>query len=1003
MKFSSLFLLLFSFSILSTSAQVGKRDIKAGDCEKAELKADNKVKAARERRAKVGTGFFNQPLPKTDDSLLGHDLLDAAESYYFCGKFEKARPLLEEGIEIFTRLEDKAISLDSYASKLADTYAEVGEFFKADSLLDQIVKRADLVPISMSEELDNRAWKYDEIAAIYQRIGKLDKAGRIYEDQISFYGERYDKKKRNTVAKALLNTSDSYVSSRFEGACRDALEFYSETAQYAKAENVAAKFLEYGQIKYGVDNKYYCGVIGEKAELLIEMGQYQNALDLFRECERLVNFVSGEKQNVGEAYLTAFIGQAYLGLQNYSEAERHFREALKWVTEKTSLRSERVDVFASIGLSSALNKQGRHDEALKTAKRMLTEYDRLSVMIRKFGERRGDLRNLTGLYTCIGLAYQGLKKYDSAKYFLEQTLVKQAGFPQYRAKTALLMAELNVETGNHTEAAAFYKQSIDEWLLFWTNNQFVLSEDGRGEFFNAISSAVNSFNSYATSRVKENPALTGDVYNYQLATKGVLLNSSQKVRLRIQNSGDVGLIRKFDDWQNERKVLTTAYQMTQPELDARGIDIKKLEAAIDAHEKELSQLSQLFVPDTDKNRYTWQDVQKKLKPTEASLEIVRIQKPVHRDSIHYAAIILKSGTVAPEMVVMTKGRMMETRGVTYYRNALMTKVADALSYGVFWAPFSKKLTGIKRVYVTPDGIYNQVNASILQNPVSKKNLIDEVDVRWLTNSSEIIAISPKSSKPGNVTLFGYPDFSNSGQKLIMDSSRSFVLAAEKDSLRSFFGGKIPELPGTRDEIVSVSKVLTAQHVTAKQFMGEAAIEDAVKEVVDPETLHFATHGYFLSDDLLVSNSTFMGFDQSVISRNPLLRSGLLLAGSQKTFDGFISPGNEDGVLTAQEAMALNLEKTNLVILSACETGLGKIRNGEGVYGLQRAFLKAGAQAVLMSLWKVDDQATQQLMTLFYQSWLKTGNKRDALQQAQKAVRAKYPHPYYWGAFVMVGE
>jgi CHAT domain-containing protein len=148
---------------------------------------------------------------------------------------------------------------------------------------------------------------------------------------------------------------------------------------------------------------------------------------------------------------------------------------------------------------------------------------------------------------------------------------------------------------------------------------------------------------------------------------------------------------------------------------------------------------------------------------------------------------------------------------------------------------------------------------------------------------------------------------------------------------------------------------------------------------------------------------FLGQNNTSLDKNPLLRCGLLLSNAEAGLKGFLTDG-EDGILTAKEVLNLNLDSTDLVVLSACETGLGVVKNGEGVYGLNRSFQQAGAKTVLMSLWKVSDEATQQLMTLFYSNLLvKKMPKRQAFKDAQQELMVQYPEPKYWGAFVMVGE
>jgi len=216
---------------------------------------------------------------------------------------------------------------------------------------------------------------------------------------------------------------------------------------------------------------------------------------------------------------------------------------------------------------------------------------------------------------------------------------------------------------------------------------------------------------------------------------------------------------------------------------------------------------------------------------------------------------------------------------------------------------------------------------------------------------------------------------------------------------------IDPLPGTRVEVKEISELLLQYNWSAEVKLARDAREQYVKAVQSPKVLHIATHGFFLEGST-TKRKKRLGIDAEQSYRNPLLRSGLLLAGvSAPIAENEEFQGNEDGILTAYEASDLNLDKTELVVLSACETGLGEIVAGEGVYGLQRAFQVAGARSLIISLWAVSDEATQTLMTSFYQYWLShpTEGKQAAFHKAQQAVRKKYPAPYYWGAFLLLGE
>ena len=239
-------------------------------------------------------------------------------------------------------------------------------------------------------------------------------------------------------------------------------------------------------------------------------------------------------------------------------------------------------------------------------------------------------------------------------------------------------------------------------------------------------------------------------------------------------------------------------------------------------------------------------------------------------------------------------------------------------------------------------------------------------------------------------LIGRPSYKLETQQLATIAkplTRSYV--------RGFREENIQDLPGTEVEVVSIKKELEQYKINTNLFLKEKATEDELYKLHSPSILHIATHGYWSPAG---ENAT-----EGYRVFNAMANSGLLLSGVVNYYDSKTFPETYDGVLTAYEAQNLDLKNTSLVILSACETSLGHMDAGEGVYGLQRAFRAAGAGSIMTSLWKVDDNATKDFMIAFYQEYLKTKNKSAAFITAQKAIKEKYIHPYFWGAFVMMGE
>jgi CHAT domain-containing protein len=310
------------------------------------------------------------------------------------------------------------------------------------------------------------------------------------------------------------------------------------------------------------------------------------------------------------------------------------------------------------------------------------------------------------------------------------------------------------------------------------------------------------------------------------------------------------------------------------------------------------------------------------------------------------------------------------------------------------------------LYFSGDGVYHQINLETLYDAVSQQYLRDKLEVQLISTARDYLRLGKKdlskTFKEYQIYLMGYPNYSGakpSEEK--KNEERAFDMVATRiDKRQRFFDaltGAVASLPSTKKEVEGISRIAQKAGWQVVLKLADEASEENIKQIHGVRVLHVATHGFFI-EAKDAKNEKEQKFD------NPLLRSGLLLAGAELTLKGRSTGSKENGILTAKEAMDIDLGGTDLVVLSACETGLGEIKAGEGVFGLQRALQEAGAGSVVMSLWRVDDAATQELMNLFYENYLiKKQSKRVAFKQAQEALRAKYKEPYYWGAFVMVGE
>jgi CHAT domain-containing protein len=475
------------------------------------------------------------------------------------------------------------------------------------------------------------------------------------------------------------------------------------------------------------------------------------------------------------------------------------------------------------------------------------------------------------------------------------------------------------------------------------------------------------------------------VYNYQLLTKALLLSSSIKIRERILNSNDEALKSNYNLWVQKKEFLTNALSMSTQQLTDNTIDVPSLSNEVERLERELSEKSELFGQSFENKKITYENVQKAIGKNDVAVEMVRYRFFNHTltDSIIYVALYVKNDNTRPKVIQLPEGSKMESRYFRFYRNSIISKLPDTYSYKVFWEPIQKEIGQYSTIYLSPDGVYNILNLEAIPTP-DGKYVIDNSNIVMVSNTKDLYLRKVKAKTQGasnNATMFGNPTF--------------YLTASASNKT-------IASLPGTEKEVNQLQELLKLKGYKTSEYVEGGATEERVKEVDSPKIFHIATHGFYTAA-VEPGDASKLTENEAQMTENPLLKTGLLLKGAGDLLNKTKYNYNiESGILTAYEAMSLNLDKTDLVVLSACETGLGEISNGEGVYGLQRAFLVAGAKTLIMSMFKVDDEATQELILNFYRKWLTTNNLRQSFIDAKKELRVKYPEPIYWGAFMMIG-
>lgn len=746
---------------------------------------------------------------------------------------------------------------------------------------------------------------------------------------------------------------------------------YAASIQYfEKAKSIHKKI-------YQQPDAFYARILVEMSSPYLSISRYQQSIDANLEALRVLDSIGDTDYTIRtDAY--QLLSWSYMGIDSVETA-------LDYVLRQIDL-ADSLDEVSRAGLlvGSALiiinfdidngTTIAKENNFTKLLHQALDIYSHIQI----------DPVYISNVYIALGNYYSVEQNVDSVLHYYSksaQLLESAYGRNNVMYLNALsTLAIYSAQSGLINNARVQYDLLDELSQNFLSSNFLFLSEQEQESFLTAFERyQLLRFNFYMSEPSLQD-TLGIVLFNSSLFMKGLLLQNITALRTRVHNMGSENDKEVFEQWLQVKQELADAIMQNSPQS-------KSLMETAEQYEKQLlkSGLTDLTV----NYQFDWQSVQKQLTETDAVVEITRCYT---EGTELYYAVVLTATMQKPVAIPLMTGELLSQ---LFMRNAGETE-PDYINrvYGMYdpefgedslfynghrlyrhiWKPILPYLTDVYTVYISVDGMFHQIALHAIPDEKGSA-MLQDFAVIYINTTRELPHTSKKSFKAEKLLLVGGLDYND-----------------------AFTTSNWTALPGTLTEVSEIAQLAKLNSVDQK-----IADADKVSELFfrtnAPQypVIHLATHAFVLSPDTLR-----IGFPGNAfaIQRDPLMRTGLVLSESSSAWMGKSTPGISDNLLTAYEITGMQLHPHAVVVLSACETGLGDLTRAEGVYGLQRAFRIAGAETLVMSLWKVPDIYTAECMRLFYSGLFEGKQPQDALRRAQLVLQQK-SSPYYWAAFKIV--
>ncbi len=891
---------------------------------------------------------------------------------------------------------------------------------QADSLSVELQQDTAIVlgTLALSKAEAELGTEDTAVARVLHRIGNYHFYKQEYSEAKSFH------KRALAIRQKILGLRHGAVGYSLTSLA----VIYRRLGKYAEAEPLHERALEIWEDAYGPNHEYVAWVLNNLTTLCEYQGKFAEAEAHCRRAMAIYENLHGKEHHLATGCLS-HLATLHKEQGKYAKAESLFVQALA-IREKVRDPDSSWVAQTLNDLVTLYQLQGRISEAEAYARRALALAEKSQGPDHPLVA--GYLHNLADLYCDQG-------KYAEAEPSLERALTLKRsvlGSENYDVasieETFSKLFRLRGDTAKAMETAARACKTMHKSFV---DNAMVLSEKDALSFSQRLHNSVDNFISCYVELGSGDLSVMKTAANLILATKGRVSDGLFDRQRTLVQETDSTTMAVAEALRVAKLRLSRRYVKGPGEDSDRfrsGLD--SLTTLVNELETDLSRLSASFRKKRQIRELNVDSIRASLPENSCLIEYLKydyLSLQPNSATPHYLAVvvsesaepvILNIGSAAPidELIDLYRQHMLRVplaglpsdEDVEEYRG-----LAKEL-YRRIWKPVENHTSAKKLVLIAPDGGLNLVSFAGLLDDAGTY-LIERYPILYLSAGRDLVRLKEVATPAVGLLALGDPDYDASVTDRLMINAplRDKVAKPEYSVSRStrigrggFRGIKLSPLPWTRREVKRVAQAwTTTRKEPVELFCGLDASEERLKaEAPGKRVIHLATHGYFLQDN---ASSEEPGGkaeqDYCPAVRNPLLKSGLFLAGANQRGQIADSAGVDDGILTAFEVSAMNLQGTEWVVLSACESGLGEVKAGEGVWGLRRAFQMAGARTVISSLWSIPDKQTVSIMEQLYSSDdddLARVMRQMAVNEIEKIRNRGLPdHPYTWSAFIAVGD